>query len=675
LKRVAEPEPSPSPRAARIAILLALVCASALALRVVPQYDDVVQDGRVVFAGNDPWIHMRNAANVAAHWPMPSWFDPYRLAPEGQITEAPLMDIAIAGIALATPFSIDAAGAWFPAVLGALVPIPLFFLTRRLFGVPEAIVAAALIAVLPGTFLAQSLLGVTDHHVAEVFLAICTLLFLVRALETGDGGDRDAILAGIFLGFYLLTWARGAFLVLILIAWAMLETWRGCRIARIVAICFGVALLLAAPVAIHLPSMELTIPLLVGGTIAILVAQRIPSRLVPLFALAIGAAIVIAVPGLLRQAARFLPGAGAATVAEVQPLLRAEGRFSVWPLWWELTTSAFLAPIGVALILRHLPSPRRLLLVWSLAVTAAALAQGRFAYYMAAAAAIFSAVAAVRLFHRGLGKVFAAAIIAAIVIYPNVPAAIRVASGTLPRPTSGWLAALDWMRAETPEPFGSPAAYVARYTKSTAPRAAYSVMAWWDYGWWVSAIARRPPATNPTQVAVREAAQFYTATTEADALEVLASRRSRFVIVDRSLPMTVAGAGRVMSSQLETIARWGETDPSRFYELAWDRGRPLFLYHPDYYRTMAIRLFGYDGRRWTPSNSTWAVMVDLKRNLVASRRFATYEDAVDFVDRERGGWRLVGLDPVRSCVPLEPLTRFSLAFASPAHDVKVFRVD
>ena len=139
--------------------------------------------------------------------------------------------------------------------------------------------------------------------------------------------------------------------------------------------------------------------------------------------------------------------------------------------------------------------------------------------------------------------------------------------------------------------------------------------------------------------------------------------------------MTTQGAGRIMSSQLEAIARWGEKDPSRFYELAWDRGRPLFLYHPDYYRTMAIRLFGYDGRAWTPSGSTWTVVVDERRNLVASRRFATYEEAIDFVNRERGGWRLVGLDPVRSCVPLEPLTRFSLAFASPAHDVKVFRVE
>ncbi len=675
MNRAAPPGPPPSLDAVKTAILLAIVCAIALALRVVPQHEQVFQDGRVVFTGNDPWIHMRNAENVAAHWPMPSWFDPYRLAPGGQLTEAPLMDVVIAGVALATPLSIDAAGAWFPAVIGALVPIPLFFLTRRLFGTAEAVIAALLIAVLPGTFLAQSLLGVTDHHVVEVLLAVCTLLFLSRALERDESRDREAALAGVSLGLYLLNWARGAFLILILIAWAMIALWSGTRVARIVAICFGVALLLAAPVAIHLPSMELTIPLLAGGAIAVLVAQRIPSRMVPLLAFALAAAVFIAMPDLLRQAARFLPAGGAATVAEVQPLLMAQGRFSLRPLWWELTTSAILAPVGVALILRRLTSARRLALVWSLAVIAAALAQGRFAYYMAAAAAILSAVAAVRLFHRGVGKPFAAAMIAAIVIYPNVPPALRAAGGPLPRPTPGWLAALDWMREETSEPFGSPAAYFERYTAQSPPRAAYSVMVWWDYGWWVSRIARRPPATNPTQTAVREAAAFYTATGEAEALEILARRRSRYVVVDRSLPMTVPGAGRIMSSQLEAIARWGEMDPSRFYELAWDRGRPLFLYHPDYYRTMAIRLFGYDGRGWTPSSSTWAVVVDSRRTLVASRRFATYEEGLDFVNRERGAWRLVGLDPVRSCVPLEPLTRFSLAFASPAHDVKVFRAE
>ena len=88
-----------SARAVDRFVVLAIV-ALALFVRVVPAYDRVIKDGRVIFASNDPWIHMRNADNLSAHWPVPSWFDPFRLAPEGQETDAPMMDIAIAGAAL-----------------------------------------------------------------------------------------------------------------------------------------------------------------------------------------------------------------------------------------------------------------------------------------------------------------------------------------------------------------------------------------------------------------------------------------------------------------------------------------------------------------------------------------------------------------------------------------------
>src|SRR5258708_5938545 len=68
-------------------VLIVVACvAGALLLRVMPGYHHIFQGARVVFASNDPWIHMRNVDNVAAHWPFSSWFDPYRLAPEGQVT-------------------------------------------------------------------------------------------------------------------------------------------------------------------------------------------------------------------------------------------------------------------------------------------------------------------------------------------------------------------------------------------------------------------------------------------------------------------------------------------------------------------------------------------------------------------------------------------------------------
>ena len=91
---------------------------------------------------------------------------------------------------------------------------------------------------------------------------------------------------------------------------------------------------------------------------------------------------------------------------------------------------------------------------------------------------------------------------------------------------------------------------------------------------------------------MKEAARFYLATDENAALQILSDRHARYAIVDRSIPMTAAGAGQIMSSQLEPMAKWAEESPSRYYELVWDRGQPMFIYYPDYYRTMAVRLGG-----------------------------------------------------------------------------------
>lgn len=671
----------------KTAATLIAICALALLLRVAGPYHQVFRGDRVVFAGNDPWIHMRNADNIAAHWPWPNWFDPYRLAPEGQRTiEAPLMDVLISGIALLTRIPIDVLGAWFPAVAGALIPIPIFFLTRRLFGEAEAVIASALIAVLPGSLLQRSLLGFTDHHVLEALLASCVLLFVVREQPT---------VAGIFLGLYLLTWSRGAFLLLILIAWAFVESLarpsatlsrlprgegpptsrpRG-QTGRDMAISFAIAFVIAAPVALHLPSMLLSIPILIGGAIAAFIADRIPRAAVLLFGIALGVVALFALPDLVQQARRFLPSGATKTIGEVQPLLWLGGSFSLRPIWFELTTVSILMVVGFVLVARDRTPGKLLLLVFAAIVTAATFAQVRFAYYMALAAAVLAAVATVHLLWRGVNKTLGAIAIAAIVLYPNVMLAMRVARAPQYGPTDGWLQVLEWIRTHTPEPLGSANEYVARHRSDRdAPEAKYGVMVWSDYGWWVTRIARRPPSTNPTQVAVKEAAQFYTATSEAEAVKILRERHARYVIVDRSMPMTIAGAGQIMSSQLEPIARWAEKDPSRLYELAWDHDRPLFVYYPNYYRTIAVRLFGYDGKAFTPSGTSWAIELDAKKRIVDSRRFPTYEAAAAFVASDAAHWRLAGLDPLISCVPLEPLAHFALVGTAPRHDVKVFEL-
>src|SRR5690606_24742265 len=112
---------------------------------------------------------------------------------------------------------VERVAAWLPPIFGTLTVVVLWLLARRLFDRRAALVAAALLTVLPGHFLDRTMLGFVDHHALEALLAVCVLFAIVRALETAS--IAAATLTGLALGAYLLTWGSGVFLVAIIGAW------------------------------------------------------------------------------------------------------------------------------------------------------------------------------------------------------------------------------------------------------------------------------------------------------------------------------------------------------------------------------------------------------------------------------------------------------------------------
>ncbi len=141
----------------------------------------------------------------------------------------------MAGLGSPSEHLIDTVSAYFPAVLGALTVIPVFFIGKALFNRWVGLLAAALTAVLPGEFLGRSLLGFTDHHVAETLFTTTLMLFLILAVKAAKDKrlaldhvirhDWAALrlpllhsfLAGLWLGIYLITWG-GSLLFVFLIA-------------------------------------------------------------------------------------------------------------------------------------------------------------------------------------------------------------------------------------------------------------------------------------------------------------------------------------------------------------------------------------------------------------------------------------------------------------------------
>src|SRR5262245_20669385 len=261
-----------------VLLVLAAVCVGALWIRAVPPRPVVFRDGGVALLSNDPWIHARQSDEILRHFPRPSAHDALRLHPGGQANEAPLFPLGLATAAWAlgggapSPDLVDRVLAWAPAVLGALVPLPVFALGRRLFGEPTALLAAAIVAFLPGQLLQRSLLGYTDHHVAESLLSLLVLACLTAALETtGSARTRWSLVAGLWLAAYLLTWARGVLLPLVLVLWAAVQLLgdhgadRGPPVPwPALGPALGVALLLVLPW-VYWPGMLLAPPVLAMG--------------------------------------------------------------------------------------------------------------------------------------------------------------------------------------------------------------------------------------------------------------------------------------------------------------------------------------------------------------------------------------------------------------------------
>ena len=430
-------------------LILFLLFAASLCLRVCLPYEQIFTGEWVKFIGADAYYHMHLVDNLMYNFPHLIDFDPYLAYPRGEfLAGPPLFDwllvgiIWVVGLGSPSPHLVDVVGAYFPAVLGALLVFPVYFIGRELFGRVAGLFSAALIAFIPGEFLGRSLLGFTDHHAAEVLFTTVTILFLMLAVKSASQRGltfqhvrhRDwavvarpiiySLLAGISLGIYLLTWSGGLLFVFIFSAYFVIQFTidhlRGRPtdyLCVVGVILFAVAAVMFLPIAcdvtnlwpfsynmVNLVSLVgvVFIPLVLSGVSRLLTWRRLKRGYYPLalfamvgFALAILYAISPTLfTTLVEQFGIFFPTATSMTVLEMQPLLFPHGEFSLAVAWGNFTTGAILSLVAllvlIYLIIKRGGGEKILLVVWSLMMLAAMLGQRRFAYYFAVNAALLS---------------------------------------------------------------------------------------------------------------------------------------------------------------------------------------------------------------------------------------------------------------------------------------------
>ncbi len=424
-------------------IALLVIAGVSLFIRIALPYDQVFVDGSVWFRGIDPWYHMRLVDNILYHFPHRIAFDPYTYYPHGAVPFfRPLFDWLtasaawLAGLGSPSQHTVDVVAAYLPPVLGTLIIIPTYFIGRELFNRWVGLLSAALLAILPGEFLGRSLLGFTDHHVAESLFSTVAMLFLILAIKAsrereisfehlGRGSWATvkkpvsyAVLAGVFLGVYLLAWVGGLLLIFIIFSYFLLqfiiEHMRGkstdylCMVSVLVLL---IGTVMVLPITgggklgtIYRVSLAIAVlaPLALNRLSRFLAGKAVKPVYYPLVLIGLAAislvVLYVARPSLASSMLElfriFSPSGASLTILEMHPLFLPYGQFSLNTAWLSFTTSFFISLIALGLLIyvaiRSKGADTTLFLVWSVIMLLAVLGQRRFGYYYAINAALLT---------------------------------------------------------------------------------------------------------------------------------------------------------------------------------------------------------------------------------------------------------------------------------------------
>jgi oligosaccharyl transferase (archaeosortase A-associated) len=426
-----------------VGIILAALVGISLYIRMVLPHDQIFVNGSVWFRETDAYYYMRNIETLVHNFPHYNTFDPYMLFPGGGggLSRPFFAWIVSAAILLfkgaaASLQSMETVAAYIPAIMGTLVIFPVYFIGKELFNRWAGVIAAILIVVLPGEFLHRSLLGFTDHHVAEVLFSTTSVLFLIMAIKRAREREisfshllsRDwpairkpliyTLLAGIFLGLYLLSWSGGLMFVFIIFLYLVVQfivdhlRRKSTDYLSIIGVpLFVVALLMLLPLlaAGHVNTMtrvSLLIAILVPIVLSV-ISRVMAGRgwkpyyyvLVLLGLTGIGLAILHAIsPSLLASMLGrfgiFRESGARLTIMEATPILFPQGTFTLSMAWSNFTTSFFISFIALVMVafalVKERSAHKTAFFVWSVIMLAAVLGQRRFGYYYAVNAALLT---------------------------------------------------------------------------------------------------------------------------------------------------------------------------------------------------------------------------------------------------------------------------------------------
>ena len=420
-------------------ILVALFFGAALSFRVVFPYDHVFVGDWIKFTGTDAWYHMRIVDNLVHNFPHLNAIDPYLLYPvpmefgiERFFDYFLAIIIWIIGLGSPTQHTVDMVGVYLPAILGALVVIPVYFTGKVLINRWVGVIAAGLIAFSPGEFLGRSIIGQADHHVLEVLCSTAAMLFIILAIQSARQKQLAlshfktwnsavivkplvySVLAGIVLGVYLNSWLGALLFIFILFVYLIIQFIIDyARGANSDYLCFigAVTFLVTLVVTLLLPHATMQIAALFIALITTVILgilsqfmRRYRVRAAYYLLVLIGLGVVELVifyvikndlfNYMVSSFSLLMPTGARQTIEEAERFLFPAGEFSFILVWLNFTTGSILAlaslGIFIYFVVKEGEPDKTLVVIWSLVILVITLSMRRFAYYLAVNVAVLA---------------------------------------------------------------------------------------------------------------------------------------------------------------------------------------------------------------------------------------------------------------------------------------------
>ncbi len=576
-----------------------------------------------------------------------------------------------------------------------------------------------------------------------------------------------SLLAGVTLGMFGLTWSGAPMFTFIVFVFLLIQfvidhlKSRSTEYLSIVGtIMFFVGFLIVLPgnVATIIPASSLVgaIGCAALGLLSWFMAKKDwKSAYYPVTVIVMGAAgfgvFYLISPGIVKSMLEafsiFRPVGEQLTTIEMQPLISASYGNAFAIVWNNYNTTFFIAIISMLILLYYFfkqgSFEKTLFLVWSIIIFIANLGQRRFGYYYSVNIALLTGYVTWLVIDYARAHVFTErvkqaieraknvkrravrrqqgnpliapySIMAMVVIvvfftgyFWSIEPAIDASKRVPYAPSDAWCSVLDWVRENTPDPFGNPDEYYAlvqsdkyisyssilsRYPDTTNttdyykaldvyypyPDTAYGVLSWWDYGYWITRMAHRLPCANPGQDprAIRDMAAFFTAQDEETADKVIEKVDGRYIIIDYE---TAYVNPNNASGKFWAVITWGGMQVTDFFDMYLVTNpedqtqliqRPLF--YPEYFQSMAVRMYNFNCQA-ANSTSIWVIGYEQRQDeagnvfklITEATQYTSYEDASEFISaQETGNYRIVSNDPMAPCIPLEALDNYELVHAS-----------